>query len=377
MVAAMIVSLVFVILSLTVNVNSQTCNNATQYSACSLNSQCGCLSFSFSDSWGVCGLLNQSCSQFASCQSPNDACVQPQHICVRHPRCSSTPVCYPLSSIDQSACPIRTVSNYTSGLTIDDGRYARPSGSGSGYYYEAIRVVVDRTGTYNIASLSGYDTHGYLYNGTFYPLSPSTNLTLHDDDSGGNAQFKLTTFLEAGVPYTLVVTTHSPGITGPFSVVATGPGNAQFYTINPMDLTTTTTTTTLPPIITTSYSNALTVNSQNFSRNGSPGSFHYYQAIEVRVPTTGSYTFRTSSTIGDTYGYLYQGNFYPTSPSINLIAQDDDSAGNLQFQITATLRSDITYILVYTTLTQGATGSFNIVATGPGDVYFNPITSTI
>jgi hypothetical protein len=119
------------------------------------------------------------------------------------------------------------------------------------------------------------------------------------------------------------------------------------------------------------------VNSQNFSRNGNPGSFHYYQAIEVRVPTTGSYTFRTSSTIGDTYGYLYQGNFYPTNPSINLIAQDDDSAGNLQFQITATLRSDITYILVYTTLTQRATGSFNIVATGPGDVYFNPITSTI
>ncbi len=92
--------------------NSQTCNNATQYSACSLNSQCGCLSFSFSDSWGVCGLLNQSCSQFVSCQSPNDACVQPQHICVRHPRCSSTPVCYPLSSIDQSACPIRTGNHH-------------------------------------------------------------------------------------------------------------------------------------------------------------------------------------------------------------------------------------------------------------------------
>ncbi len=243
--------------NLIVNVNSQTCNGAIQYSACSLNSGCGCLSLSFSDSFGICGALNGSCSQFTPCQ--NDACAQVQHICVRHPRCSSIPVCYPLSSIDQSVCPIKTgwkfcfktkkqyilmnwtilVSNYTSALTIDDGRYARPSGSGSGYYYEAIRIVVDRTGTYTIASVSGLDTHGYIYNGTFYPLSPSINQILHDDDAGGGGQFKLTAFLQAGVPYTLVVTTHTAGPTGPFSVVTTGPGNAQYYQIDPMYLTTT------------------------------------------------------------------------------------------------------------------------------------------
>jgi hypothetical protein len=374
MAAAIIVSLVFVILSLTVNVNSQTCDGATQYSACSFSSGCGCLALSFSDSFGICGLLNQSCAQFTPCQ--NDACAQLDHICVRHPRCSSTPVCYPLSLIDQSVCPIKIVSNYTSALTITDGRYTRPSGSSSGYYYEAIQIVVDKTGTYNISSLSNLDTHGYIYNGTFYPLSPSTNLSLHDDDSAGNAQFRLTAFLQAGVPYTLVVTTHMPSGTGPFSVVTTGPGNAQYYTIDPMDLTTTTTTTTLPPIITTSYSNALTVNSQNFSRDGNAGSFYYYHAVEVRVPTTGTYTFRTSSTIGDTYGYLYQGNFYPTYPSVNLISSNDDGAGSGQFQITAELRSDITYVLVYTTFSQSATGSFNIVATGPGDVYFNQISSS-
>jgi len=94
--------------NLIVNVNGQTCNNATQYSACSLNSGCGCLSLSFSNSWGICGLLNQSCAQFTACQLPNYACAQFEHICVRHPRCSSTPVCYPLSLIDQNVCPIKT-----------------------------------------------------------------------------------------------------------------------------------------------------------------------------------------------------------------------------------------------------------------------------
>jgi len=377
MVSTIIFSLVFVVLSLTVNVNSQTCESATQYSACSLSSECGCLSLSFSDNLGICGHLGQSCSEFSPCQSPNDACAQSQHICVRHPRCSSSPLCYPLSLIDQSVCPMKTVSNYTSALTTADGTYARPGGTSSSHYYEAIQIVVDRTGTYNITSLSGLDTHGYIYNGTFYPWSPATNQSLHDDDAGGNNQFRLTAFLEAGVPYTLVVTTHGAGSTGPFSIVTTGPGNVQYYTLDPMDLTTTTSTTTLPPIITTSYSNALTVNSQNFSRDGNAASFYYYQAIEVRVPTTGTYTFTTSSTIADTYGYLYQGNFYPTYPSVNLITQDDDGAGGRQFQITATLRSDITYVLVYTTYTQSATGSFNIAATGPGDVSFNPITSTI
>jgi hypothetical protein len=114
------------------------------------------------------------------------------------------------------------------------------------------------------------------------------------------------------------------------------------------------------------------VNSGNFTRYGSSGIF-YYHAIEVRVPVTGTYTFKTSSTISDTYGYLYQGNFYPTLPQYNIVRSDDDSSGNNQFGLTVTLRSDITYILVFTTYSQLATGSFNIAASGPSSVYMNPI----
>jgi hypothetical protein len=76
----------------------------SQYSACSTNSQCGCLPFSFSDSFSICGLVSSSCSQFSPCQTPNDACPQ-QHICVRHTRCDSRPLCYPMSMTYQSVCP--------------------------------------------------------------------------------------------------------------------------------------------------------------------------------------------------------------------------------------------------------------------------------
>lgn len=116
------------------------------------------------------------------------------------------------------------------------------------------------------------------------------------------------------------------------------------------------------------------MNSNVFSRAGVNGQVYYYEAIEIRVNTTGTYTFNTSSSIPDTYGYLYQGNFYPSYPQYNIVVQDDDSAGNNQFKLVATLRSDLTYILVFTTYQQSTTGTFEIVASGPDNV-FNPITT--
>lgn len=97
----------------------------------------------------------------------------------------------------------------------------------------------------------------------------------------------------------------------------------------------------------------------------------YYDAIEVRVNTTGSYTFKTSSGIYDTYGYLYQGNFYPSYPEYNIVTQDDNGSGNAQFQLGAALRSDLRYILVFTTYSANLTGLFNVYASGPGYTYMN------
>jgi len=87
----------------------------------------------------------------------------------------------------------------------------------------------------------------------------------------------------------------------------------------------------------------------------------------VQVKTTGYYTFDSSSSF-DTYGYLYQENFYPSYPSYNLMSSDDDSAGSGQFQLTGNLQSDIKYVLVFTTYAQRTTGPFSIIASGPDDV---------
>jgi hypothetical protein len=117
------------------------------------------------------------------------------------------------------------------------------------------------------------------------------------------------------------------------------------------------------------------LNSETFSRYGvSSGSVHFYNAIEVQVETTGTYIFKSSSSF-DTYGYLYQGNFNPSYPSLDLITLDDDSAGSRQFQLTGNLQSNIKYILVFTTFGERITGPFNIIASGPDDVSLIPISN--
>jgi hypothetical protein len=267
-----------------------------------------------------------------------------------------------------------TASNYSSALTTNDRIYMRPETTASDYYYEAIQIMVNRAGIYDIMSVSDMDTLGFLYDDTFNPSNSSWNLYKSGDDEGGNRQFKLTVYLDAGVPYTLVVSTYESSITGPFSVVATGPGNVQY---TPMDSTvtiTTTSTTTRPSIIDSTYSDALTLNSETFSRDGNSGSVYYYNAIEVQVTTTGTYTFKSSSSL-DTYGYLYQRNFDPSYPSSSLMSYDDDSAGSSQFQFANNLRSDIKYILVVTTYGQSTTGAFSIIASGPDDISFKPISN--
>ncbi len=86
------------------NVNGQTCRGMSQYSSCSSNGECGCLQYSFNNNYGICGILTSSCSQFVPCQTPFDACSQ-GHVCVRHPRCDSRSLCYPMSLGQQNRCP--------------------------------------------------------------------------------------------------------------------------------------------------------------------------------------------------------------------------------------------------------------------------------
>ena len=105
--------------------------------------------------------------------------------------------------------------------------------------------------------------------------------------------------------------------------------------------------------------------SPEFSRpNGNTGSQYYYRAIQVTVSATDTYVWKSSSSM-DTYGCLYNDDFDPSSPSHGLITCDDDSAGNLQFQINRTLQVGYTYILVVTTYREAVIGNFSIRGDGP------------
>jgi hypothetical protein len=85
------------------------------------------------------------------------------------------------------------------------------------------------------------------------------------------------------------------------------------------------------------------------------------------VSTSGVYTFTTTSTIDD-YGYFYNNTFTPSNVSLNLVAQNDDSGGSLQFLISLYLQGGRSYTLVITTYSAGVQGTFLAIASGPAMV---------
>ncbi len=121
------------------------------------------------------------------------------------------------------------------------------------------------------------------------------------------------------------------------------------------------------------YSSNLYVNGASFARPYGTSRNYYYQAIQATISTSTTYSFSSSSSI-DTYGYLYESSFDPSNPSRNLIASDDDGAGDRQFQIGRYLQSGRKYILVVTTFRTGTTGSFSVRVVGSASVSLVQIT---
>ena len=108
--------------------------------------------------------------------------------------------------------------------------YGGVNQSSTNYTYEVIQVVPDTNGTYTFVSTSGSNLkfYGYLYNGSFIPSSPLTNLIARSDSLTGTLQFNLTSTLVEDTEYLLVVTTSNQTATGPFNITASGPGLIAF-----------------------------------------------------------------------------------------------------------------------------------------------------
>ncbi|CAF1035438.1 unnamed protein product [Adineta steineri] len=118
-------------------------------------------------------------------------------------------------------------------------------------------------------------------------------------------------------------------------------------------------------VVETFYSSVLTSSHPIYPRTGCD--FSYYEAIKIRVYKNGYYSFNSISNI-NTYGYMYAKDFFPFIPSINLIAKDDGSSSNSQFNISIPLEMNTEYILVVTTSNLIETGAFSIYMSGPDRV---------
>ncbi|CAF4515025.1 unnamed protein product [Rotaria socialis] len=275
------------------------------------------------------------------------------------------------------ATSLDTSSTYSGILSSSSPCFVRPSGSGTVYYYQAIQVTVFAWGMHTFSSSSLMDTFSCLYNETFFPDRSSQNLIESDDDSNGAHQFRIRLNLQPGRAYILVVTTFSEIVTGSFQITATGPMQPVLSSAQPITKCSSTNDSdertdqlhgnfgSIGLIKRTTASYVLSSSSPEFAR---PYAYDYnnvpYQAILVTVSMTGMYTFKSSSSI-DTSGYLYNEPFNSSDSYRNLIISDDDSGGNLQFQINASLQSSHSYVLVVTPYRKAVTGRFLIEAAGP------------
>ena len=70
-------------------------------------------------------------------------------------------------------------------------------------------------------------THGYLYQTSFNPYNPYSNLIAYNDDAGGSRQFQLTEYLVTYRTYILVLTTYLPMITGHYQLIVEGANRVQ------------------------------------------------------------------------------------------------------------------------------------------------------
>ncbi|CAF1691245.1 unnamed protein product, partial [Adineta ricciae] len=93
---------------------------------------------------------------------------------------------------------------------------------------------------------------------------------------------------------------------------------------------------TMPPTtisIPSSIGGSLSSSSLTFSRPGdSTQRRFYFQTFQATVSTAGTYTFRSNSSM-DTRGYFYNNTFSPYNATANLITDNDDGGGSLQFRI--------------------------------------------
>ncbi|CAF2043450.1 unnamed protein product, partial [Rotaria magnacalcarata] len=161
--------------------------------------------------------------------------------------CSATGITLPLLTTTTATIIYSVNTTVSSVLTVNNPIYDRRGDGNSRCYYDTFDLSVSMAGTYYIRSHSTMDTYGYLYNSSFIPNHPNLNLIASDDDSSGGTQFGFALSLEPRVRYTLVPTTFSNMVTGPYTVIVSGPQRVTLIRTSIVE------TTPVAPITTDGY----------------------------------------------------------------------------------------------------------------------------
>ena len=122
---------------------------------------------------------------------------------------------------------IRRNTTISSSLRSNSSVYNRMGTNNQCHYYEAYEIWVPIDGYYILTSKSSIDTYGYLYQTSFNPYNPYSNLIAYNDDAGGSRQFQLTEYLVTYRTYILVLTTYLPMITGHYQLIVEGANRVQ------------------------------------------------------------------------------------------------------------------------------------------------------
>lgn len=110
-------------------------------------------------------------------------------------------------------------------------KYGREACEFLSHYYEAIQVIVTKSGFYVLSSDSAINIYGYLYKDFFNPSNPFENYLSRNDQGCDNNQFKLAVSLRTNTTYVLVVTTYYSEMIGKFLIFGAGPDNMVFKPI--------------------------------------------------------------------------------------------------------------------------------------------------
>ncbi|CAF1562161.1 unnamed protein product [Adineta ricciae] len=201
---------------------------------------------------------------------------------------------------------------YSSVLTENHPMYSRTTTPHyTTYHYEAIEVIVNKTDTYTLGANSSIDLYGHLYKHYFDLVNPAYNLIAWYGKCCNKDQFRFTVELFINTKYILIVTTYNPNVTGPFSLTVLGSSGVRLKRKN------------IERSIESTYSSALTEDDDKYYPNPCDQTpKHYYEAMQIIVHSSGSYTFLSSASI-DTGMFIsiYEKNFYTRIPFGNLLIQ--------------------------------------------------------